>query len=375
MRLTTRLILLVALTALFSVTLTGALSLQAIRDRVPRAIGAVEGSRGAPVGGQHYESRPPMSNASRTLIAELQGATARAAAIALVLGSLAGGVVALSTLAPLQRLAEGMRRYGAGERGSRVQVVGRDEIATLASVFNDTAEALELELAQRQRFTNDIAHELRTPLTVLKSELEAMEDGLMHLDAHHLAGLLGQVNLLTRLVGDLRLLSSAEAGELTWHPERIDLVPLLQRVVRSFTPFVASRGIHLSLHSAAGNGPCWAWVDAERLQQVCNALLDNAWRHAPDGDRVEVSLACTEESATLVVRDHGAGFAPTDLPLVFQRLYRGDHARSRAGSGLGLSIVSALIALQGGRVEAANHTEGGAQVTVILPTQAPELRG
>jgi two-component system sensor histidine kinase BaeS len=379
MKITAQLILVAALTALFSTTLTGVLSLRAIQDRVPRAMGALEEARGPNAAGAQYEARHAMSAASRSLISELQGATTRAAVLALLFGTLAGGAVALSTITPLRRLAVGMRRYAAGERHVRVDLRGRDEVAELGAVFNEMAATLEAELDQRRRLTSDIAHELRTPLTVLKSELEAIQDGLMKLDAGQVEALLGQVNLLARLVSDLRLLSLAEGGELELQLETISLSELLERVVYSFRQRAAARGMELELMPLPA-GDHQVRIDPERMQQVLGALFDNALNYASEGGRIEVELRCGAREHTVVVRDFGPGFRASELPLLFQRLYRGDAARSRTnaawnsgtvtGSGLGLSIVAALVGLHGGRVEASNHLKGvgGAELSVVLPS-------
>lgn len=315
-----------------------------------------------------------MSAASRSLIDELQRAILRGGLIALLVGGVAGGAVALSLIVPLRRLADGMRRYQAGERGARVELGGRDEVAELARVFNQTATALEAELAQRRRLTSDIAHELRTPLTVLKSELEAIQDGLMNPDAERIGELLGQVNVLARLVSDLRLLSLAEEGGLELRRERLELGALLERVLRGFERSAAAAGVELCLVRPAGDRPAWVEGDPERLHQVVAALIDNALRYGAAGRRMELVLEPGSERHAVVVRDFGPGFFANDLPFVFQRLYTGSASRSRGeasasqGSGLGLSIVAALVALHGGAVEAANHPGGGAVLRVALPS-------
>jgi len=370
-----RLVITVALTALFSAGLTGYLSHRAASDRVPRAFGVTLTPRGHGAGQPPAsEDRPAMvgaTNASRQLLAELQRATTRAAIIALALAIVAGGYVAFRSTRPIARLADVTRRYGAGERDLRAPERGPEEVAALARVFNDTADRLRDEEAQRQRLTTDIAHELRTPLTVLKSELEAVQDGLMSADADTVEQLLQQVDLLARLVQDLRLLTLAEAGELTLHRGATDLGALVGRAARAFGARAAEARIHLTV--ATGEAPTMADVDPERLRQVVNALLDNALRHAPAGSTLEVRVTRRENEARIDVLDEGPGIPPEQASLVFQRLYRLDDARRRedGGSGLGLAIVAAIVALHGGRVEAGNRPTGGARLTVTLPLRTP----
>ena len=380
MSLAARLVLTVALTALFSVSLTSYLSHRAATDRVPRAFGVTMAPRG-PGAGQPptSEDRPAMvgaANASRQLLAELQRATLQAAGIALVIAVLAGGFVALRTTRPIARMADVTRRYGAGERDLRAPVIGRDEVAGLARVFNDTADRLQAEEDQRQRFTTDVAHELRTPLTVLKSELEAIQDGLMAADPATVAELLQQVDLLARLVQDLRLLTLAEAGELTLKRGPTDLAVVVGGAARAFGSRAQAAGVGLEVAlPASDGGHVRADVDPDRLRQVINALLDNALRHAPPGSTVRVALAHGGGQAVIDVVDEGPGVPPEHLPHVFRRLYRTDDARHReaGGSGLGLAIVAAIVGLHGGRAEALARG-AGACFRVTLPlTPQPHL--
>ena len=370
MSLTARFVLTVALTALFSVSLTGYLSFGAASERVPRAFGLAGSPRGQGAGGPPAPEERPAVVASRQLLGELQRATVQAAGVALLLAVVAGGGVALATTRPIARLAEVTRRYGAGDRDARAPAAGRDEVGALARVFNETADRLQAEEDQRRRFTTDVAHELRTPLTVLKSELEAIQDGLMTADATTLAQLLQQVDLLALLVRDLRLLTQAEGGELTLRLERVDLADLVTGVAGAFGSRAAGLGVRLETDLPASTGALRAEVDPERMRQALNALLDNAMRHAPPGSTVRLAAERTGDELRIDVLDQGPGIAAEHLPHVFRRLYRVDAARDRetGGSGLGLAIVAAIVALHGGHAEAANRPTGGARFRIALPT-------
>lgn len=366
MSLASRLVLTVALTAVFSVTLTGLLSYRAAGERVPRAFGVMAGPRGQGAGAAAAaEERTTMVAASRALLAELQRATVQAAGIALLLAVVVGSAVALRTTQPLARVADVTRRYGAGERDLRAPTSGPDEIADLGRVFNDTADRLQAEEDQRRRFTTDVAHELRTPLTVLKSELEAIQDGLMASDPATVAQLLQQVDLLTRLVQDLRILTLAEAGALTLQRERIDLAAVVGGAARAFGSRAGEAGVRIEVEAR----PVSADADGDRLHQIVNALLDNALRHAPEASAIRVTVGPRGPDAVIEVLDEGPGIPANHLQHVFRRLYRTDDARLReaGGSGLGLAIVAAIVALHGGTVEAANRPTGGAVFTVKLP--------
>jgi two-component system, OmpR family, sensor histidine kinase BaeS len=376
MTLTARLVLTVALTALFSVSLTGFLSYRAASDSVPRAFGLNLGRGHGPgatdrPGGGGAAGAPAAgtaAHASLQLLGELQRATIQAAAIALAVAVAAGGWMALRSSRPLVRLADVTRRYGQGERALRAPVAGPAEVASLARVFNATVDHLQAEEDQRRRFTTDIAHELRTPLTVLKSELEAIEDGLMSADPDTLRQLVDQVDLLTRLVQDLRLLTLAEAGELALERTPTPLGEVVRGAVGGFASRAGQVGVRLVVEAAEVT----AEADPERLRQVVNALLDNALRHAPAGSEVRVVVAGRGDEATIEVLDEGPGVATEHRPHVFRRLYRAEPSRQRetGGTGLGLAIVAAIMALHGGRAEALERDGGGGRFRVSLPLTA-----
>jgi two-component system, OmpR family, sensor histidine kinase BaeS len=376
MTLAARLVVTVALTALFSVSLTGYLSYRAASDSVPRAFGLNLGRGQGPgtmdrpgLGGAAAGAGAPAAgtaaHASRQLLGELQRATIQAAAVALAVAVAGGGWMALRSSRPLVRLADVTRRYGQGERSLRARVDGPTEVASLARVFNATVDHLQAEEAQRRRFTTDVAHELRTPLTVLKSELEAIEDGLMQADPETVRQLVQQVDLLTRLVQDLRLLTLAEAGELTLERAPTDLAEVVRGAVGAFGTRAAQTGVRLTVDAP----PLMAWADAERLRQVVNALLDNALRHAPAASEVRVVVGRHGDDGRIEVLDEGPGVAEEHRPHVFRRLYRAEPSRQRetGGSGLGLSIVAAIMELHGGRAEVETREGGGGRFSVTLP--------
>ncbi len=365
MSLRARLVLAVALTAVFSVGLTGLLSFQAARDRVPRAFGMTQMRGPGPAA-----DRPATSAdaASERLLGELQDATWRAGVLALVVAAAVGTAVALHASRPIARLADATRRYAGGERAARATPDGPREIADLGLAFNDLADRLQAEDVQRRRFTADVAHELRTPLTVLRSELEAIEDGLMAPDPERVAQLLQQVELLGRLVQDLGTLASAESGALELRRERFDLGALAAQAASAFERRAAERGVAIAIDTA----PAPLDADPGRVLQVANALLDNALRHAPEGGHVWVRVGEDRGAPVLEVADDGSGVPAGERELVFRRFYRADPARSRAsgGSGLGLAIVAALVERHGGTVAVDERPGGGARFLVRWPAPA-----
>jgi signal transduction histidine kinase len=278
--------------------------------------------------------------------------------LALVLGRrIARPLVAVSSAAQL---------VAGGQFSARVPVPSTpdpaDETAQLARSFNSMAQALEQNENERRQLIADIAHELRTPLTVMQSRLEALEDGVFPLEHSEIARLQTQTQFLARLVEDLRLLSLADAGRLSLEKRSVNLEALSLEVAQAFQSRAERdhKTIRVDTRAATVN------ADPDRLRQVLTNLLENALKYA----RSEVHLRLEHEDryARVTVSDDGDGLPETDLDRVFDRFYRADESRNRAsgGSGLGLSIVRALVQLHGGRVNARNRSPNGAEFTVLL---------
>jgi two-component system sensor histidine kinase BaeS len=286
--------------------------------------------------------------------------------------------------APLEGVSKAASRVALGDWSARAGLSKQDarggsETARLVRNFNRMAMSLESLETERQATVAAIAHELRTPLTVLRGRLEAVRDGVLPATGEEFGVLIGQVELLSRLVADLRTLSLAEAGQLSLERTRTDLGALVRAVASAFDARARDKGVRLEVVAPEG-----AWLeaaDAERLHQVIANLLENAIRHTDEGF-VRVTLEPGLAALTLTVRDTGAGIPPEALPRLFERFYRADASRARAsgGSGLGLSIARAIVHLHGGEISAGNHPDGGAVFTVTLPRQpasspAPSPRG
>ncbi len=291
-----------------------------------------------------------------------------AALLSFLLATSVAGAVTRRLTRPLLALEGGARRLAAGERGMRLALPpSRDELRSLTEAFNSLVSGLERQESWRRGVVADIAHDLRTPLSVLRSEIEAMQDGVRPLDGAGLARLHQEVMRLTRLVEDLRTLSVAEAGGLGLEREAVDVGSFLDRVVAGFASRAGSVGVDLSLEPV----PSGLTVNADpaALSRVLDNLLDNALRYAAPGS-VEVGAREDAGEVLITVRDHGPGLPEGEADRLFERFYRGDPSRARqseGGSGLGLSIAKALVEAHGGRLEASGHPEGGAVFTVVLP--------
>ena len=284
-------------------------------------------------------------------------------AVVAVLASVLGLLLARRVTRPVAELTDAARDLRAGNRGRRARVTGRDEVAELAVAFNELAEAAQRQEALRQSFAADVAHEVRTPLTILRSQLEAVQDGVLDLSPELVASLHDETLRLGRLVADLETLTGAEAVSFSLEKLPVDVVNVVESVVAGLRPGLAAAGLALDLRLA----PAPVLGDRTRLAQVVTNLLTNTMKFVPAGGRVTVTTGHSGEQARITVRDDGPGIPADELPRVFERYFRGASGRAN-GSGIGLAVVAALVRAHGGSVEAANAPEGGTVIVVTLPT-------
>lgn len=300
--------------------------------------------------------------------AQLQRNLWTASLVATLLGLLLAFVFARSLAGPIQAVSTAASRLARGDLKARIpNPRGQDETARLAQNFNHMAESLEKLEAERKAMIADIAHELRTPLTVMQGRLEAIQDGVIDLKASEIDRLHNQTRLLSRLVEDLRTLSLADAGKLTLERRSLDLREVVRTVAANFQAQAEARSIRLELKLPAR--PLTTQADPDRMAQVIGNLIANALAHTPEGGVVTVSAEVSSKEVQVRVSDTGPGIPPEALLKVFDRFYRAEASRSRqtGGSGLGLSIVKALVELHGGKVGVQNRPVGGAEFVIQLP--------
>lgn len=283
---------------------------------------------------------------------------------------LVGRLVVGRVTLPLSDTMKAADALADGDLTARVPVRGNREFRRLAHSFNRMAGALETADRQRRELLADVAHELRTPLTVVQGNLEGLRDGVYQPTPEHLDLILDETLKLGRLVDDLRLLTLAEAGQLSLDMQALDVSQLLADLRDAFACQADDAGIELVLDAGQSLPPLPA--DPQRLGQVLGNLIGNALRHTPRGGRVTLGAAPAPagDEIRLWVADTGEGIAASDLPRIFDRFWRGDPARSHeagAGSGLGLAIARSLVEAHGGRIRADSQPGQGTTVSCLLP--------
>jgi len=320
---------------------------------------------------QQAPAPTPTGQAQQDTIVRLIVAAAGAAALA----SLLGLVVAGRLVRPLNRLETAAGGVARGDLTQRSGLADRsDEFGRLGRTFDSMASELQKAEETRRQFLQDTAHELRTPLTVIDATSSAILDGVYEPERRHIETIRDQSRVLARVVEDLRTISLAEGGHLPLDRKELDLGEVLSSVVAGFEARANAGGIRVTVVGASGLAVA---ADPVRLRQIAGALVDNALRHTPQGGTVRLGAARVSRGGgqrdviRVAVEDTGAGIPPEALPHIFERYFQAGPSRSRhpGTSGLGLSIVRALVQAHGGSVGAENRTEGGARLWFELPAR------
>jgi signal transduction histidine kinase len=283
----------------------------------------------------------------------------------------------------LQSLEHAARALGEGQTDVRASEAGGDEVAELARAFNRMAddlraraEALAASDRARRQLLADVSHELMTPLTAIRGYVQTLAMPALPMDAEARQRYLEiadkETYKLEAIVGDLLDLARLEGGGEKRAQERVEVQDLFQRVLDRHLVEMRNRGIHAEILVDPGTPALLG--SAARLEQAVQNLAANAIRHMPDGGNLALRASRDASAVRIVVRDTGPGIAVEHLPRIFDRFYKADASRAGttipSGSGLGLSIVQAIVRQHGGRITAANAPGGGAEFTVVLPIDA-----
>jgi signal transduction histidine kinase len=281
----------------------------------------------------------------------------------------------------LRSLETAARKLGAGDLAARAPDRGGDEIAAVASAFNAMAadlsaraEALAASDRVRRQLLADVSHELTTPVTAMRGYLETLTMPELRLDeatrGRYLTIISDETHRLERLIGELLDLARLEGGGGSLQIARVPVAGLFDRVTARHAPALQSAG--LTLQTTIEPGVTEVEGDRDRLEQALQNLAANALRYAPRGSTLRLVARRVEGGIGLSVEDEGAeGISAEHLPHIFDRFYKADASRVgvKGGSGLGLSIVKAIVERHGGRISVASRP-GRTVFEMVLPEPA-----
>ncbi len=319
----------------------------------------------------------------RSAFRQLGPTLAVVGAVLVVFGTAAAALLIFGPVRPrLRSLEDAARKVGAGDLTARAREDGGDEVSALARAFNQMTQdlqqrAVQLQAADRTRrlLLADVSHELMTPLTGMRGYLETLSLHAQTLDPatreRYLAIIRDETLRVEHIVGDLLDLSRLEGGGESFDAQDVPLEDVFGRVLARHGRAAEQKGVELVTSIAPGAEILTG--DPMRLEQALQNLAANALRHTPQGGRVTLTASFENGAVVVAVSDTGSGIAPEHLPHVFDRFYKVDPSRAgeSAGSGLGLSIVKAIVERHGGAVTATSRPGGGTTFTLKFPPERP----
>ena len=246
-------------------------------------------------------------------------------------------------------------------------------ISGLVAVSHDTTEQ-DKEERERRLFVSNVSHELRTPLTSIKSYLEALDEGALKEDIapSFIKVSLDETNRMMRMISDLLNLSRSDNQTVQLEVEMTNFTAFMTSALNRFDQIKNQHTISDKHYEIIRDYPLksiWLEIDTDKMTQVFDNILNNAIKYTPDGGKITVSMKTTDNQLIISVSDEGLGIPKKDLPLIFDRFYRVDKARSRAqgGSGLGLAIAKEIIKQHKGFIWAKSIYGKGSTFTIVLP--------
>lgn len=319
---------------------------------------------------------PPITGLRR--VADQIGTPLAIGAFLLLLAgtALAALVIFRPAQARLRALEDAARRFGEGDLTARAPALGGDEVSAVAEAFNRMAADLAARQAQlveadraRRQLLADVSHELMTPLTAIRGYAETL--GLTPFAPESKEGLRAvkviqeEGERIERLVGDLLDLARFEAGGISLAQESVAVDEVFERVAERHAK--AAEDKHVTIVIEPHDEDLRLVGDPMRIEQAVQNLAANALKHTPPGGTVRLTARRDAGRVNLSVSDNGIGIPAEHVPHVFDRFYKADRSRSQSGSGLGLSIVKAIVERHGGIVSVRSTPNVETVFEVSLP--------
>ncbi|GAB3477848.1 ATP-binding protein [Marinomonas epiphytica] len=269
---------------------------------------------------------------------------------------------------PICMIRGATKKLAAGKFDTRIKVNGSDELAELGRDFNHLASTLENTQEARKRWVADTAHELRTPVAILRGEIEAMQDGIIPVNADSLASLQHETIHLARLIDDLNQLSMHDTGNINYNMDELNLNELVESACQSMKLPFSDAGLTLDFHSKTKK-PVTISGDADRLYQLFSNLMNNSLKYTDAPGHLNVYVKKQDQKALVLFEDTAPGVSDENKDKIFDTFFRIENSRNRAtgGRGLGLAICTKIIAGHQGSISAYHSPDGGLGVKVEFP--------
>jgi len=296
-----------------------------------------------------------------------------AGGMAMVLGYFLSSTVT-ERIELLQKAAEQIAR---GDLKTRVLMRGRDEVAALATTFNQMAEQLQAADQKQRELENMrrdliawVSHDLQTPLTSMRAILEALSDGVVddpEMVNRYLHTAQRDIRSLSVLIDDLFQMAQLDAGGFPLNRAPASLNDLVSDTLESFSELAYRESVTLEGKVESDVDP--VTMDTQAIGRALNNLISNALRHTSAGGKIYVSAWRIGQSVEVIVSDTGEGIRAEDIPHIFERFYRSEKSRNRGtgGAGLGLAITRGIVRAHGGDIRVESESGKGTRFIFYIP--------
>ena len=274
--------------------------------------------------------------------------------------------------APIKEMSHAAKSFAAGQFDARIDVVGQDEIAELATAFNNMAASLQTNEDLRRTFLANVSHDLRTPMTTISGFIDGILDGAIPEEQHeyYLGVIATEVRRLSRLVSQLLDISRLEAGERQFNMQTYDICEQAREILIGNIQRIEDK--NLDVEFDCDNDNMYVEADKDAIHQIIYNICDNAIKFSCNGGKYKISINEVKDRDRLVkisVYNEGEGIPTEDLPYVFDRFYKGDKSRGmdKTGVGLGLYIARTIVEAHKQRIWAESEQGKWCKFSFTLP--------
>lgn len=322
-----------------------------------------------PVGKLRFAYMPFVDSREGLFIAQFSRRLFGSVGLVLVVAGLIAFIMANRISRPILKAANRASLISQGKyRPQEVMETNIKELQILIESMDSLELSLEAQEELRKRLMTDVAHELRSPLTIVKSHLEAFEDGIWSPTPERIKLTVNEIDRLSLLIGQIERLSSLESGEKRLGFSSANLSEELQKMAISLEPLFKEKNLSFNYEIEPD---VTVAVDIVKLLRAVDNLLQNAKRYTDSGGSVTLSLKNVGGTVKISVADSGIGISEEDLPNIFERFYRADKSRAResGGMGIGLALAKATVKAHGGELSVESKEGCGSTFTVLLPLE------
>jgi len=255
-------------------------------------------------------------------------------------------------VSPIREMSRAAKSFANGQFDARVDVIGNDEVAELATAFNNMASSLQNLEDMRRSFLANVSHDLRTPMTTISGFIDGILDGAIPPEQHeyYLGVIASEVRRLSRLVSSLLDISRIEAGERKFTPTVYDICEQGREIVISNIQRLEDK--RLDVRFECDNDNMYVLADKDAIHQIFYNICDNAIKFSREGGVYEINIREKSGTVFVSVYNEGEGIAEADIPYIFERFYKSDKSRGKdkSGVGLGMHISRAIIEAHGQKI-------------------------